>query len=273
MPSCQTLAKTANKLRISALETISGASSGHPGGSLSCLDILTALYCGGMLKHNPKKPSDLKRDYFILSKGHASAALYAVLAERGYFPMKELKKFRQVNSLLQGHPTTHIPGVEVAGGSLGQGLSYSVGLALGLKLDKKKNHIFTLLGDGELQEGQVWEAAMSAAHYRLNNLTAIVDNNQLQIDGANREVMTVDPIAAKFKAFGWQVIEIDGHNLTQILAALKKSKQAKTKPILILAKTVKGKGAPMAEGNFKYHGVPLSAEEMREVKDHLASKC
>jgi transketolase len=273
MPTCSTLARKANQLRISALEAISAANSGHPGGSLSCLDLLTALYFGGLLKHNPKQPNDLKRDYFVLSKGHASAALYAVLAERGYFPAKELQKFRQVDSLLQGHPTTHIPGVEVAGGSLGQGLSYSAGLALGLKADKKQNHVFTLLGDGELQEGQVWEAAMLAGHYRLNNLTAIVDNNTLQIDGANSEVMTVEPIDAKFKAFGWEVIKIDGHNLTQIVAGLKKAKAAKTKPVLILAKTVKGKGALMAEGNFAYHGVPLSQKEMAEVKDHLASRC
>lgn len=273
MTSCSSLAKIANRLRLTTLQAIHSAGSGHPGGSLSCLDILTAIYFGGVLKHNPKKPNDPERDYFILSKGHASGALYTVLAERGYFAKTELKKFRQVNANLQGHPTPKTPGVEVATGSLGQGLSFSVGLALGVRLDRKKNQIFTLLGDGELQEGQVWEAAMSAGHYKLANLTAIVDNNALQIDGSNDEVMTVRPIDAKFVAFGWKVIKIDGHNLNEILKALKKAKQAKNKPTLILAQTVKGKGAPMAEGKYEYHGVPLSAEEIQEVAAHLKSRC
>ena len=260
----QNLQKIANQLRIIALEMICEANSGHPGGSLSAMDILVALYFGGILKHNPKKPEDPKRDFFILSKGHASAALYAVLAERGFFLKKELAKFRQINSILQGHPTPQTLGVEVATGSLGQGLSFSVGLALA----KSKQHIFTLLGDGELQEGQVWEAAMSASHFKLGNLTAIVDHNSLQIDGSNSEVMNVAPIADKFKSFGWNVVEIDGHNFTEILRELRKAKTAQ-KPTVIVAKTVKGKGAPCAENNFAYHGVPLSVEEMQETRKNL----
>ena len=273
MQNCQSLLRKANKLRLTTLKIISGAKSGHPGGSLSCLDILTVLYFGNILKHNPKKPSDPKRDYFILSKGHASAALYTVLAERGFFPKKDLATFRQINSHLQGHPTPKTPGVEVATGSLGQGLSFSVGLALANKTDRKPNHIFTLLGDGELQEGQVWEAAMSAGHYKLGNLTAIIDHNKLQIDGKTADVMGVAPIAEKFQAFGWKTIDIDGHNLSQIISALKKAKTSKSKPVAIIAHTVKGKGAPMAEGNYAYHGVPLTPEELKETADHLQATC
>lgn len=269
----ESLQTKANQLRLTALRMITRAQSGHPGGSLSALDILTVLYFGGILKHNPKKPDDLGRDYFILSKGHASAALYAVLAERGYFPKKDLAKFRQVNSHLQGHPTPHTPGVEIASGSLGQGLSFSTGLALATKLDKKKNHIFTLLGDGELQEGQNWEAAMAAAHYKLGNLTAIVDHNKLQIDGANAYVMEVSPVAEKFKAFGWKVVKINGHNLDQIFKVLQAAKKTRSKPLAIIAETVKGKGAPCAENNFSYHGVALSEEELQEAEVHLQAKC
>jgi len=261
------LQKIANQLRITALEMICGAKSGHPGGSLSCLDILTAIYFGGILKHNPKQPEDPKRDFFVLSKGHASAAFYAVLAERGFFPKKELAKFRRINSNLQGHPTPRTPGVEVATGSLGQGLSFSVGLALA----KPKNHVFTLLGDGEIQEGQVWEAAMAAPHFKLSNLTAIVDRNRLQIDGAIAEVMEVCPVMEKFQSFGWRAVEIDGHNFTEILRELKKAKHSK-KPTAIIANTVKGKGAPAAEGKFEFHGIPLSCEELAEAKKCLA-KC
>lgn len=269
MLSCPDLLRQANALRITTLQMISAAKSGHPGGSLSCLDILTVLYFGEILKHDPKNPSSPERDYFVLSKGHASAALYAVLAERGFFPKEDLKTFRQIGSHLQGHPTPHTPGVEVATGSLGQGLSFSVGLALGAP----KQHVFALLGDGELQEGQVWEAAMSAAHYKLGNLTAIVDNNRLQIDGANNEVMTVEPITDKFKAFGWKVLEIDGHNLNEITVALTEAKQSENEPVAIIAHTVKGKGAPCAENNYNYHGVPLSAEEMQEAEAHLRASC
>lgn len=267
------LAKIANRLRITALRMIHAAGSGHPGGSLSCIDILTALYFGGILRHNPKQPDDPMRDHCILSKAHASAALYAVLGERGFFDTKEFDSFRQVSSLLQGHPNQHVPGVEVAGGSLGQGLSVATGLALAARLDKKDNHTFVILGDGELQEGQVWEAAMTAAHYGLGNLTAIIDNNKLQIDGANNDVLRVTPIDEKFRAFGWEVVMINGHNLTEIVAALQNAKQPRVKPLIIIADTVKGKGAPMAEGNYKYHGVPLSADEMREVEHHLTAQC
>jgi len=261
------LQKIANRLRVTALEMICAAQSGHPGGSLSAMDILVALYFGGILKHDPKKPLDPKRDFFVLSKGHASAALYALLAERGYFSKKELWKFRQANSNLQGHPTPHTPGVEVATGSLGQGLSFSVGLALG----SPKQHVFTLLGDGELQEGQVWEAAMAAPHFKLKNLTAIIDHNRLQIDGPNAEVMEVRPIADKFASFGWEVVKINGHNFTEILRELKKAKSS-TKPVAIIAETIKGKGAPAAENRFEYHGVPLSCDELDNAKKHLGAQ-
>jgi transketolase len=260
------LQKLANHLRISALEMITAANSGHPGGSLSAMDILTAIYFGGVLKHNPKKPLDPKRDFFVLSKGHASAGLYAVLGERGFFPKKEFRKFRQVSANLQGHPTPHTSGVEVAGGSLGQGLSFSIGLALA----NPKQQVFTLLGDGEIQEGQVWEAAMAAPHFKLGNLTVVIDHNKLQIDGATKEVMKVDPIKEKFAAFGWKTVEVNGHNFTQLLRELKKSKTAKGKPTAIIAKTIKGKGAPAAEGKFEYHGVALSCDELEETKKALA---
>ncbi|MDD3067041.1 MAG: transketolase [Candidatus Gracilibacteria bacterium] len=273
MNHCEKLLKQANELRITTLEMISHAKSGHPGGSLSCMDILTALYFGGILKHDPKNPNDENRDYFILSKGHASAALYAVLAERGYFPKKDLLTFREINSHLQGHPTPHTPGVEVAAGSLGQGLSFSVGIALAMRQDKKPNHIFTLLGDGELQEGQVWEAAMAAGHFGLGNLTVIVDRNGLQIDGKTDDVMRVAPVGEKFAAFGFEVKEIDGHNLTEILAALNEAKLSKAKPVAIIAHTVKGKGAPCAENNFAYHGVALNPQELKEAEAHLRATC
>ena len=263
------LARLANRLRIDTLEMICGAKSGHPGGSLSAMDILVALYFGGILKHFPKNPDNPRRDFFILSKGHASAAFYSVLAERGFFPKKWLTEFRKINSNLQGHPTPHTPGVEVASGSLGQGLSFSVGLALA----HPRRNVFVLLGDGELQEGQNWEAAMSAGHFGLGNLIAIVDRNQLQIDGATREVMTVKPVGAKFESFGWRVAEIDGHDFAEILRELKKAKETRRtkKPTAIIARTIKGKGAPCAENNFMFHGQPLSAEQLAEAKANLAN--
>lgn len=260
----QELQKIANRLRVVALEMICSAKSGHPGGSLSAMDLIVALYFGGILKHFPKNPTNSKRDFFILSKGHASAALYAVLAERGFFAKKELSKFREINSNLQGHPTPHTPGVEVATGSLGQGLSFSVGLALA----KPHQNVFTLLGDGELQEGQNWEATMSAAHFKLKNLTAIIDRNRLQIDGATKKVMTVEPVGEKFKSFGWRVVEIDGHNFDEILRELKNSKTSE-KPTAIVANTTKGKGAPCAENNFAFHGTPLSCDELAAAKINL----
>ena len=257
----ENLQKIANKLRITTLEMICAANSGHPGGSLSAMDILTALYFGGILKHSSKNPNNPRRDFFVLSKGHASAALYSVLAERGFFAKKELLKFRQINSNLQGHPTPRTPGVEVATGSLGQGLSFSIGLALA----NPQQHVFTLLGDGEIQEGQAWEAAMAAPHFKLGNLTAIVDRNQLQIDGAIAEIMEVGSVAEKLQSFGWQAVEINGHNFTEILRELKNSKASK-KPTAIIANTIKGKGAPAAEGKFEYHGVALSCDELKAFK-------
>ena len=232
------LESISKKVRVTIIKMLKEARSGHPGGSLSVTDILVALYFK-IMNHDPANPGWNKRDRLVLSKGHASAALYSVLAERGFFSKKLLTKFRQVDSNLQGHPMPHTPGIEVATGSLGQGLSFSIGLALA----NPKNHVFVLLGDGEIQEGQVWEAAMAAPHFRLKNLTAIVDRNRLQIDGATAEVMTVGPVGEKFKSFGWRVVEIDGHNFAEILRELRKSKSSRL-PTMIVASTVKGKGVP-----------------------------
>lgn len=265
MPNFPALQKTANQLRITALEMISAAKSGHPGGSLSCLDLLVTLYFGGFLRHFPKNPNSLQRDFFVLSKGHASAALYALLAVRGFFPKADLKKFRQIKSHLQGHPTPKTPGVEVATGSLGQGLSFSTGLAVA----RPDRRVFTLLGDGELQEGQVWEAAMAAAHFKLGNLTALVDANALQIDGPTREVLQTEPIAEKFQAFGWQVQKINGHSFPEIYQALIQSQKKRSQPFCLVAKTIKGYGAPAAEGKYEFHGKPLSPTELAEAKQKL----
>jgi len=269
--SISQLQKIANGLRIDLLKMIFVASSGHPGGSLSIIDVLTVLFFGGILKHDPKNPKWEKRDFFILSKGHASSALYAVLAKQGYFPQEELLKFRKVSSLLQGHPSTHIPGIDVATGSLGQGLSVGVGVALGLKQDQKSNRVYVAIGDGETQEGQIYEAASAATHYKLDNLCAIIDHNNLQIDGPTCEVMNLGNLAKKWEAFGWKVLEIDGHNFEQILKAFNSAQEIKGQPTLILANTIKGKGAPCAENNFQYHGKPLSEKEMEETLKALNS--
>lgn len=272
-PSPAELTKIANRHRVAIIKMIDRAQAGHPGGSLSVIDILTAMYHGGFLRHDPKNPSDPTRDYLILSKAHASAALYAVLGDRGFFDREEFDHFRQVDSLLQGHPNQHVPGVEVAGGSLGQGLSFGVGVALGLRADKKDNRVFVVMGDGELQEGQIWEAAMSAAKYNLGSLTAFVDANGLQIDGRVDDVMPVAPLASKWAAFGWQVLTIDGHDMTELTRALTEAVQPRTQPFVIIARTVKGKGAPAAENNYKYHGTPLTPDHLAEALTALEGKC
>lgn len=235
------LDEKARTIRKHVINMVFEAGSGHPGGSLSSVDILTALYFYTM-RHNPLEPKWTDRDKFILSKGHAAPALYATLAEAGYFPVKELLSLRKIGSMLQGHPYSKVPGVDVSSGSLGQGLSIASGLALAAKVDNKTYRVFTLLGDGECDEGQVWEAAIFASHYKLDNLTAIVDRNGLQIDGPTEKIMCLEPIAGKWKAFGWHVIEIDGNKMTEIVEALDEAKRISGKPSVIIAHTLKGKG-------------------------------
>lgn len=251
--------KKCSKLRCQIINMIADAQSGHPGGSLSTVEILACLYHGKM-NVDPKDPLKEDRDRFILSKGHAAPAIYAVLADMGYFSESELKNFRQLGSILQGHPDSKkVPGIEAATGSLGQGISIAVGMALGAKVKKSNIKVYTLLGDGELQEGQVWEACTAAAHFKLDNLTVIVDNNGLQIDGTNDEVMSLGNLKAKFEAFGFTCFEIDGHNIEQILNALNCDPAGK--PKCIIARTVKGKGVSFMENQVGWHGKAPSNEE------------
>lgn len=265
----QELEGVARRLRIEVLKMLNAARSGHTGGSLSALDILTILYFHRM-RHDPSNPRWEDRDRFVLSKGHAAPALYACLAEAGYFPREDLKSLRRLGSHLQGHPDMNkTPGVEVCTGSLGQGLSQAAGLALAARLAGKKSRVYALLGDGELQEGQVWEAAMAAAHYRLDNLCAVVDQNGLQIDGEVAKVMNVAPLGPKFLAFGWHVLEVDGHDLEAIERAFDDAEQTRGQPTMIIARTVKGKGVPFFEHKASYHGVPPSDEELERALEHL----
>jgi transketolase len=245
------------------------AKSGHPGGSLSAADIITALYFHH-LRHDPKNPKWEGRDRFILSKGHVCPALYAALARCGYFPREALWTLRQVGSILQGHPDlTKTPGIETSTGSLGQGLSIGVGMALAARLDGKGYRVYVLLGDGEIDEGQVWEAAMSAAHYKLDNLTAIVDFNGLQLDGFVKDVMSIEPVAEKWRAFGWHTIEVDGHNMREVLDALDAAERIKFKPTVIIAHTIKGKGVSFMENQVQYHGKALTEEQLKMALEEL----
>lgn len=244
----------AKKIRRDIIKMLGEAGSGHPGGSLSSTDLMTALFFN-TLRHRPKEPQYPDRDRFVLSKGHCAPVLYACLAEAGYFPVEHLLTLRKLGSCLQGHPSCKdVSGVEVSTGSLGMGLSVAVGMALGAKLDQKDVRVFCLVGDGELQEGQIWEATMSAGHYRLDNLCCIVDNNDLQIDGRVKDIMNVYPLADKFKAFGWHTIEIEGHDLKQILDAYAEAAGFKEKPTVIIAHTVKGKGVSFMEDQEDWHG-------------------
>ncbi|MEW6009475.1 MAG: transketolase [Candidatus Omnitrophota bacterium] len=255
-------------LRKSVIEMLSLAASGHPGGSLSCADIITALYFHA-LRFDPKNPNWRERDRFHMSKGHACPVLYAALAEVGYFPKEELKKLRKLGALLQGHPDRRTPGIEVASGSLGQGLSVGLGMALAGKIDKLNYRVFVLLGDGEIQEGNVWEAAMAASHYKCDRLCAIVDYNGFQIDGKISEIMEIEPLADKWRAFGWKVIEIDGHNMRQILQALETAGKVKDTPTVIIAKTVKGKGVSFMEHVVDFHGRAPNGEETKKALEEL----
>ena len=257
------------EMRKDIVTMVGVAQSGHPGGSLSAADIVSALYFQ-VMRHDPQSPKRPDRDRFVLSKGHASPVLYAALAEAGYFPKEEIITFRHVDSRLQGHPDMRkLPGVEFSTGSLGQGLSGACGMAIAGKLDKRDYRVFCLVGDGESEEGQIWEAAMAAAHFRLDNLTAITDFNGLQIDGPVCEVMTVMPIPDKWRAFGWNVIEIDGHDYEQILDALSPEKKVEGKPTMIVAKTVKGKGISFMENVCDWHGKAPSTEQVEKALAEL----
>lgn len=258
-------------MRADIIECIAKAGSGHPGGSLSCTDILCALYLGGILDHDPHDPHRPHRDRFILSKGHAAPALYTVLAHAGYFPREELLTLRQWGSKLQGHPDMHlVPGVEVSTGSLGQGLSIACGVALGCRLDGSASSVFALLGDGECQEGQVWEAAMYAAQMKLDHLIAIVDRNGLQIDGGTEDICGLDSLEEKFSAFGWDVSAVDGHDMDALISTFKRMKDVhEGRPKALIANTVKGKGVSFMEGQAGWHGKATDEEQTREALDEI----
>lgn len=262
------LKQISTDIRKDIIIMLAEAGSGHPGGSLSAADILTVLYFKEM-NLDSGNPQWEDRDRFVLSKGHAAPVLYATLAQKGFFPKEELMKLRKLDSMLQGHPDMKgTPGVDMSTGSLGQGFSAACGMALGAKIDKKDYRVYTLLGDGELQEGLVWEAAMLAGHYKLNNLTAFIDYNGLQIDGTNEEVISVSPVAGKFKAFGWNVVETDGHCLESIIESIDKAKQVKDAPTVIVAKTIKGKGVSFMEGKVDWHGsAPKEEEKLQALKE------
>jgi len=260
----------AREVRREIIKMLGEAGSGHPGGSLSGADIVTALYFH-IMNLDPTDPEMPERDRFVLSKGHAAPLLYAALALRGFFPVEELAGLRKLGSRLQGHPDMNkVPGVEISTGSLGQGISIAVGMALAAKLDGRTNRVFALLGDGEVQEGLVWEAAMAAAHYGLDNLVAFLDGNGLQIDGTCLEVMCPEPLDEKWKAFGWHVIRIDGHSMEEILQAVEEADRVKDAPVMIIARTVKGKGVSFMENQAGWHGAAPDAEQVRIALQELA---
>jgi transketolase len=268
--------RMANQLRQDIITELLPAKSGHPGGSLSAADIVATLYFNEM-RVKSEDPSWPDRDRFVLSKGHAAPVLYAALTEKGFFPKEELLGLRQTGRMLQGHPDMKkTPGVDMSTGSLGQGLSAANGMALAGKMDKKDYHVYVLMGDGEMAEGQIWEAAMAAAHYKLDNITGILDYNGLQIDGTTDQVMSTSPLLDKWQAFGWHVIEVDGHNVEELIAAFAEARATKGKPTLLLAKTIKGKGISFMENQVGWHGNAPSAEqaeqalaELREEASHL----
>lgn len=265
----RTLVLQAREVRREILTMLTEAGSGHTGGSLSSADIVTALYFCKM-RHRPEDPEWNGRDRFILSKGHAAPVLYAALALAGYFDKALLKTLRKIDSPLQGHPSSRmLKGVEVSTGSLGQGLSIANGIALGLRMDGLTSRVYCLLGDGELQEGQVWEAAMTSGHYRIDNLCAIVDNNGLQIDGHCCDVMKIEPITDKWSAFGWHVIDINGHDMEQVVNALDEAETTKGRPTVIVARTVKGRGVSFFEGKGEYHGLAPTRDELVKALEEL----
>lgn len=263
------LKEIARKIRVDIIEMLEASQSGHPGGSLSAVEILTALYFKEM-NIDPANPKWEDRDRFVLSKGHGTPVLYGTLAERGFFPKEELKNFRKLGSMLQGHPDMkEIPGVDMTTGSLGQGLAAANGMALAGKLNNKDYRVYAVIGDGECQEGLIWEAAMLSAHYKLDNITVFLDYNGLQIDGPNKEIMNIDPIDEKFKAFGWNVLTIDGHSIDEIIKSIGEAKGTKDKPTIIIAKTFKGKGISFMENQVGWHGKAPSAEEAQKALEEL----
>ncbi|MBQ8108157.1 MAG: transketolase [Ruminococcus sp.] len=262
---------TACKVRLGILEGVFNAKSGHPGGSLSIADLMTYLYFA-KLNVYPDNPDEPTRDRLVLSTGHTAPALYAALAEKGFFPKEELKSLRQIGALLQGHPCITIPGVDMSSGSLGQGVSVACGMALSAKISNDTYKVYPLLGDGEIQEGQVWEASMFAAHYKLDNLVMIVDNNGLQIDGKIDDVMSPYPIVDKFKAFGLHVVEADAHDFDSLEKAFNEAETVSGQPTVIVMKSVKGKGVSFMENNVSWHGTAPNAEQYAQAKEELEAK-
>jgi transketolase len=263
------LSDLANKLRIDVIRMLYNVKTGHPGGSLSAMEILVDLYFNQM-NINPKDPKWKDRDMFIASKGHCAPALYSVLAEQGFFPKSEQKNLRQLGSILQGHPDMKkTPGIDMSTGSLGLGLSAAIGMALSAKLDSRNNYIYVLLGDGEIEEGQIWEAAMSAAKFKIDNVITILDNNGVQLDGSTNEIMPLGDIGNKFKSFGWNVIHADGHDIKSIDQAIDEAKSVKGLPSIIIAKTVKGKGVSFMEGKNEWHGKPINEDEYEKAMAEL----
>lgn len=265
------LQKIACKVRMGVIEGTYNAKSGHPGGSLSISDLVTYLYFNKM-NIDPNAPEMAGRDRLVLSKGHTAPALYSVLAQKGYFSADELKTLRHIGALLQGHPCIHTPGVDMSSGSLGQGISASCGMALAGKLDGKSYKVYAILGDGEIEEGQVWEAAMFAAHYKLDNLVAVVDNNGLQIDGKITEVCSPEPITDKFAAFGWHVITMDGHDFDDIDRAFVEAEKINGKPVAIIQKSVKGKGVSFMENQVGWHGTAPNKEQYEQAMAELSAQ-
>ena len=263
------LQEKAKEVRRLIIQMLAQAGSGHPGGSLSAADLITALFFA-VLRNNPKEPNWKDRDRFHMSKGHCCPLWYAVLAELGYFPKEKLLTLRQLGSMLQGHPDRRTPGVEVASGSLGQGLSVGLGMSLAAKIDNQNYRVYVLMGDGETQEGNIWEAAMAVSHYKCDNLCAILDYNGFQIDGKVKDIMNLEPLPAKWQAFGWNTIEIDGHNMQEILSAYEKAKTVKGRPTIIIARTIKGKGVSFMENVAGFHGRAPTKEEAEKALKELA---
>jgi transketolase len=263
------LQDVARRIRCHVVRTISQASAGHPGGSLSAADILTALYFYTM-RLDPQNPTWPERDRFVLSKGHGAAGLYATLAERGLFPIEWLETFGQIDSRLQVHPDMHmVPGIEISTGALGQGISVALGIALGARLNGDTYHVYCLIGDGENQEGQVWEAAEVAAHYRVDNLTVILDYNRVQLMGPLKEILEMSPMAQKWRSFNWHVVEVDGHDIQALVDALEAAQKHRGEPMIIIAHTVKGKGVSYMEGKSAWHGRPPNSDELAQALKDL----
>ena len=266
------LAATARRIRRHIVTMTAQAQSGHPGGSLSSVEILTALFFGGILNHDPTRPDWRDRDRFILSKGHATPVYYGTLAEAGYFPLDELSTFRQIDSRLQGHSKIGtVPGIEMSAGSLGQGLSYSIGQCLAARLDGRSYRVYCLMGDGECQEGQVWEALMAAPYHGIDNLVAIIDRNGVQNDWFVKDTMELEPLDAKLEAFGWHVLTVDGHDTAQLIEAFETAKTVTGRPTAIIAKTVKGKGVSFMENNPDWHGKGPNPEELAQALEEIGA--